>query len=446
MPLKVVVVGGGIAGLASATALRRAGHNVTMLERSQRFDNEVGAAIHVPPNSTRPLIAWGFDVVRARLVRFKHNLFADGKTLEVQWLVEKDTKQIDKVYGGPWMAAHRVDLHEELRRLAFAEPGVGDETWGTIEVRLGAEVVAYSPETPSVTLADGQVVSGDLVVVANGIHSGAPAAIAGQTVTPKAVGVYNFCYRFLIPTEVLNSDPETKDWDKERGDGAMNSFVAGDKRLVSYTCRNNEVHNFVGLFNDPSAGLGQREDWHASADKSKVLETFSEFHPQLKAIISKATEYKQWPLLYRDPLPTWIKGGMVMVGDASHPMLPFQGQGGAQAVEDGVALGISMAGATPETVGERLVAFDSVRRNRASALQILSNVGQDEALKVRAEAGRFVPIETVPKGPDEFYDFSFGYNVVKDMVNTMRKTIDAEFELPKGFFIKEPVIPKEQMV
>ncbi|KAI6301320.1 hypothetical protein MCOR03_000821 [Pyricularia oryzae] len=441
MVLKVIVVGGGIAGLASTTALRRAGHNVTILERSQRFDNEVGAAIHVPPNSTRPLIAWGFDVVRARLVRFKHNLFADGKTLEVQWLAEKDTKLIDDVYGGPWMAAHRVDLHEELRRLAFAEPAAVDDAWGTVEVRLGAEVVAYSPETPSVTLADGQVVSGDLVVVANGIHSGAPAAVTGKTVTPKAVGAYNFCYRFLIPTEVLNSDPETKDWDKERGDGAMNSFVVGDKRLVTYTCRNNEVHNFVGLFNDPSAGSGQREDWHASADRSKVLETFSEFHPQLRTVISKATEYKQWPLLYRDPLPTWIKGGMVIVGDASHPMLPFQGQGGAQAVEDGVALGISMAGATPETVGERLVAFDSVRRNRASALQILSNVGQDEALKVRAEAAKFVPIETVPKGPDEFYAFSFAYNVVKDMVSTMRKNIDPQFELPKGFFIKEPVVP-----
>ncbi|TLS20972.1 uncharacterized protein PpBr36_10888 [Pyricularia pennisetigena] len=435
MTLKVVVVGGGIAGLASATALRRAGHNVTILERSQRFDNEVGAAIHVPPNSTRPLIAWGFDVVRARLVRFKHNVFADGRTLDVQMVIEKDTNQIDQVYGGPWMAAHRVDLHEELRRLAFAEPGAGGEAWGTVDVRLGAEVVAYSPETPSVTLAGGEVVSGDLVVVANGIHSGAPAAVTGQTVTPKAVGVYNFCYRFLIPTEVLNSDPATKDWDKERGDGAMNSFVVGDKRLVSYTCRDNEVHNFVGLFNDPSAGSGQRED------RSKVLETFSEFHPQLLTIISKASEYKQWPLLYRDPLPTWIKGGMTIVGDASHPMLPFQGQGGAQAVEDGVALGISMAGATPETVGERLVVFDGVRRNRASALQILSNVGQDEAHKVREEVGKFIPIETVPKGPEEFYAFSFGYNVVKDMVDTMRKKIDPQFELPKGFFIKEPAIP-----
>lgn len=45
------------------------------------------------------------------------------------------------------------------------------------------------------------------------------------------------------------------------------------------------------------------------------------------------------------------------------------------------------------------------------------------------------------EGPDEFYAFSFAYNVVKDMVSTMRKKIDPQFELPKGFFIKEPVVP-----
>lgn len=107
------------------------------------------------------------------------------------------------------------------------------------------------------TLADGQVVSGDLVVVANGIHSGAPAAVTGKTVTPKAVGAYNFCYRFLIPTEVLNSDPETKDWDKERGDGAMNSFVVGDKRLVTYTCRkwvHQAANELLGAENKRSKG------------------------------------------------------------------------------------------------------------------------------------------------------------------------------------------------
>lgn len=157
MPLKVVIVGGGIAGLSCAIALRRAGHAVVVLERSARFDNETGAAIHVPPNATRPLLAWGMDPSRARLVRFRRSVFVDGRSLATLHEVEQGHDAIDAVYGGPWLAAHRVDLHEELRRLAAEGEGEGQQhgggggdgnesvavKWGTLETRLGAQVVDF---------------------------------------------------------------------------------------------------------------------------------------------------------------------------------------------------------------------------------------------------------------------------------------------------------------
>ncbi|KAL8377674.1 hypothetical protein RB595_008390 [Gaeumannomyces hyphopodioides] len=392
MPLKVLVVGGGIAGLSCATALRRAGHAVVMLERSARFDNETGAAIHVPPNATRPLLAWGLDAGRARLVRFWRSVFVDARSLATVREVEQGEDVVDAVYGAPWLAAHRVDLHEELRRLAEGD----GEGWGTLETRLGAQVVSYDPDIPSVTLADGDVVSGDLVVAADGIHSRAPAVVAGRHDPALPAGEYNFCYRFLIPAAELEADPDTRPFAGERTHGAVSHFVDSSRRLVAYTCRNHEVYNFVGLFHRDDVSSQQKEDWHAAVNKDQVIQTFSDFHPSLLNLFAKATEFKQWPLLYRAPLPTWTKGRMLLVGDAAHPMLPFQGQGGAQAIEDGVALGIAMAGATPESLGERLAVFEAVRRRRASALQVLSNAGQDEAHKVAAEAARYIPIETVP--------------------------------------------------
>jgi salicylate hydroxylase len=132
------------------------------------------------------------------------------------------------------------------------------------------------------------------------------------------------------------------------------------------------------------------------------LELFSDFHPSASAILDKITEVKQWPLLFRYPIPTWVKGRMTVVGDAAHPMLPHQGQGGAQSIEDGVALGIAFCGAGVADVEARLAVYDRIRRIRASAIQIFSNAGQDQAHRIRDEASKFIPAEKVPSKSSSF--------------------------------------------
>lgn len=77
-------------------------------------------------------------------------------------------------------------------------------------------------------------------------------------------------------------------------------------------------------------------------------------------------------------------------------MVEDQGQGGAQAIEDSVALGISLTGCTPEALEKRLQIFEEVRMKRASVMQIFSNAGQDEPEKIHVEASKFIPADTVP--------------------------------------------------
>jgi len=78
-------------------------------------------------------------------------------------------------------------------------------------------------------------------------------------------------------------------------------------------------------------------------------------------------------------------------------MLPHQGQGGAQGLEDGVVMGIVMCGAsTPEDIGARLALYEKIRRNRASSIQIMSNVGQDQTHLVRKELMEFIPEKDIP--------------------------------------------------
>lgn len=135
-PLRILVVGAGIAGLSAAISLRRAGHYVEIYERSG-LNNELGAAIHVAPNASRGLLAWGLDPVKSRFVTCKKSYRAHGNSLVK--FHETDEAYIESAFGAPWFLTHRVDLHEELKRLATGSEGEGRPA----VVHLKAEVKKY---------------------------------------------------------------------------------------------------------------------------------------------------------------------------------------------------------------------------------------------------------------------------------------------------------------
>jgi salicylate hydroxylase len=192
--------------------------------------------------------------------------------------------------------------------------------------------------------------------------------------------------------ENLLQDPETA-WLVKDKSTTFNILAIEDRRVVVYPCRNSELMNFAGIFPDQNS-QGSEEEWNVSAPLDGLLEAFRMFHPSILAVLKHAQDLddlKLWKLLYRAPLPTWVKGKTCILGDAAHPMLPHQGQGGGQSIEDGGALGILLSNITSVSeIPERLKLFEKVRWNRASAVQVMSNAGQDQAEKIRAEAERYI--------------------------------------------------------
>ncbi|KAJ9165487.1 FAD/NAD(P)-binding domain-containing protein [Coniochaeta hoffmannii] len=402
--MDVVIAGAGITGLAAAISLRRSGHRVTIYERSS-MNNELGAAINVPPNVARFLVPMGLDPVKAR--------------------------QNVEIFGESLWYCHRVDLHESLKRLATDSEGPGIP----VEIQLKSEIIKYDPDGPSITLADGTVVAADLVVAADGVHSVAVEAVIGHDNPPQPANHSNCCYRFLISRSDLEAHDVTKFFVEPPGSLVCRIYAdhGRSRRLVPYPCRDYEIVNFVGIcrvdnFSD------NREDWQCSVDKSELVKVFEGYHPSLLAVLDKATEVKRWPLLYRPPIATWYKGRLALAGDAAHPMLPHHGQGGAQGMEDGLALGLAMHGVTdPSQIEKRLALYEKIRRNRACSIQVLSNFGFDES--AAPELADFLEAEggPIPKSTGDMVRLAYGHDVVKRTVAIMTE-FDPGWKLPDGLF------------
>lgn len=122
--------------------------------------------------------------------------------------------------------------------------------------------------------------------------------------------------------------------------------------------------------------------------------------------VRKAEDLKLWRLCQREkPIPTLTKGKVVLIGDAAHPMLPHQGQGGGMAIEDGAALGVLFSNLrSKDEIPERLALFENLRLDRVSAMQVFSSVGQDEAAKITHLAQPYVKgsLPSKSKSPPTF--------------------------------------------
>ncbi|EMR90947.1 putative salicylate hydroxylase protein [Botrytis cinerea BcDW1] len=409
--MKVIVVGAGIGGLAAAIGLRRAGHEVLIFDKSS-LSHEVGAAINVQPNAARVLAKWGFDFKRARLVDAKSITVTSGD--ELLDTHEIECSNMEEKYGFDFFYSHRVDLHSELMLLATGEEGQGKPAM----IRNKCEVVDYDTINGSVTLANGTIMTADLIVGADGVHSSAVEKIVGYKNPAIPTGIS--CFRTLIPVQELRDDPECAVF-MEKMEGKLRMFAwpkHKHQKVVWYPCRENEVLN-IAVFCSDKEDLDPSHDWNNCIPTEVLLNELKDCHPTLRHLLAKTKDVRLWELLFRAPLPSWHQGKLVILGDAAHPMLPFQGQAGAQAIEDGCALGILFSNLpegtiTEETISARLSSFEKIRRNHASATQLISNGGyyqSDEernSAKIYMEEGQAVPLT-----PEDYQEFFYSYDVAK---------------------------------
>ncbi|KAI7345372.1 FAD/NAD(P)-binding domain-containing protein [Hortaea werneckii] len=258
-----------------------------------------------------------------------------------------------------------------------------DRKGAPAKLHLACRVKSVDPESATITLEDGSEFHGDLLIGADGVHSRTRASIPGGDKKPFDSG--KSAFRFLIPTETLKADPRIAGYITP---STLTMWIGEDRRLVMYPCMDNTQMNFVCIHPSKESEVeGTNEaDWQKTGSKERMLQIYDSFHTSCKSIIEKAEQPKIWKLLDMDKMPTFIHKRLAVMGDAAHPFLPHQGQGGGQAIEDAVSLAVVLPlGTLPEEVSERLQIYNRCRYERAHKIQDFTRTAGKDASELAAE-------------------------------------------------------------
>jgi salicylate hydroxylase len=346
----ILIAGGGIGGLGLALALARRGRASIVLERQSALAAE-GAGIQLGPNGVRALQGLGLDGALKPWVGEPEAIEvfagASGRRLARlplgTWITAR--------HGAPYWTVHRGDLHGTLADAASAEP--------LVDIRTGFEVAEIAQTAAQASASDktGRAVSGPVLVGADGVWSAVRSALAPDAL-PRPTGAT--ATRAVIPAGQAG----------RLLTGCVGLWLGPDAHVVHYPVRGGAELAVTVIAREDWQGRA----WDAEADAGPLRRRLERFHPDVGLVLApvagKAHAWRKWALHTLPALPAWTHGGIVLIGDAAHPMLPYLAQGGALALEDALVLAhLLHAAADPRAA---LAHFEALRRARTRRVQAAS--------------------------------------------------------------------------
>jgi 2-polyprenyl-6-methoxyphenol hydroxylase-like FAD-dependent oxidoreductase len=334
--LRVLVVGGGVAGLALGRALQRRGCFPDIIERNAGW-SDAGTGMYLPGNALRALRALELDAeVEKRGARIETQRFCDhrGRLLREVNLGSVWTET------GPCVAIHRADLHVALRETKDAPP-----------VRMGITLVSLTQtvESAIVHLSDGSRERYDLVVGADGIGSSV-RLLAFDDVGPRALNQWG--WRFVIPCP-----PQIATWSvlMNRKSACLSMPIGGGRAYCYLDLMGREPPTSLAISTDRLQEVLADFEGPAIAIREALEGSIAIHAAPIEEVV----------------LDSWSLGRALLVGDAAHAMSPNMAQGAAMAIEDALVLTECLS--EQVSIGATLSAYEARRRPRVGWVQAMTH-------------------------------------------------------------------------
>ena len=340
--MEIVVIGGGIAGLAFALSLHARGLTCRVFEAAREI-RELGVGITLLPHGMRELAALGLeDRLRAVAIENRESVFYN----RFGQLIYREPRGRFAGYSVPELGIHRGKLHRILHEAAC-------ERLGADRILTDRACVAVEQDAEGVTVRfrDGASVRGDIAIACDGINStvrrqfypGEQVAFTGintwrgVTVRPPILTGRSYIRIGTVDTGKIVIYPIVDDVD---GKG-------------------NQLINWMAEKRMPGAAMN---DWNQPGRVEDFMPIYADWRfdwLDVPALIRGASSVLEYPMVDKDPVDRWTFGRVTFMGDAAHPMYPRGSNGAAQAIIDGRALADILArGIEPE---EALKEYEAAR-------------------------------------------------------------------------------------
>ncbi len=388
--MHVLIVGGGIGGLATALSLHEVGIRCTVFEQVREL-RELGVGINTLPHAIRELAALGLlpDLDRAG-IRTRELIYAN-RFGQVVW---RELRGTDAGFDTPQFSIHRGKLHGVLLE--------------AVRARLGEDAVRTGCRLMSFVERDDRVVArfeqreaggvfdaeGDVLVGADGIHSTVRSAFYPDEGPPVWNGMMLWRGAADWPVYV---DGRTMVIAGGMGQKFVFYPIHADPSTPQRRLTNWAVMARIG---DGASAPPRREDWNREGRLDEV-EPFLRDRFRLDfvdplALIRASGAFYEYPMCDRDPLPRWSFGRATLLGDAAHPMYPVGSNGASQALLDARSLARHLSGGCGMI--EALAAYDAERRPMTADIVLNNRKGGPErvidVLEERAPDG-FTDVDAV---------------------------------------------------